>query len=380
MLYNLILNLKNLIPNIGFYCMSSMLIIQIILFVIYFAKKLKSLKNFMIKFKSKTNKNNYQNNINKFNKNKKINNLINRNNKKRDYDLLNINSNTKKEYKYKNHGKIYNINSKKQKRFIKKWKNDVRDTRKMETLRKVNDNSIKSKINKINKIEFSNSNIQEFDFEQAIIYDKRNYLKMYWVFLSDSQIILSSICTDNNLDLFVIKLSFLVFNFQLSLFLNALFYTNEYISNAYYNDGILDFFSGLPKSIYSFIATLLITNLLKNLSSIKNELIKVISKNRKSNNYLNIIKIKLAKLRKKLIIYFILIFLLILFFIYYITIFCAVYKYSQKYWFLGFLESFGIDFVVALIISIFLSLFRYISIKKNIKCFFVLANIINAFL
>ena len=33
--YNLILNLKNLIPNIGFYCMSSMLIIQIILFVIY---------------------------------------------------------------------------------------------------------------------------------------------------------------------------------------------------------------------------------------------------------------------------------------------------------------------------------------------------------
>ena len=220
----------------------------------------------------------------------------------------------------------------------------------METLRKVNNNSIKSKINNINKIEFSNSNIQEFDFKQAIIYEKRNYLKMYWGSLSDSQIILSSICTDNNLDLFVIKLSFLVFNFQLSLFLNALFYTDEYISNAYYNDGILDFFSGLPKSIYSFIATLLITNLLKNLSSSKNELIKVISKNRKSNNYLNIIKIKLAKLRKKLIIYFILIFLLILFFIYYITIFCAVYKYSQKYWFLGFLESFGIDFLVALII------------------------------
>ena len=105
-----------------------------------------------------------------------------------------------------------------------------------------------------------------------------------------------------------------------------------YISNAYHNDGVLDFFSGLPKSIYSFIATLLITNLLKILSSSKNELIKVIRKNRKSNNYINIINIKLAKLRKKLIIYFILIFLLILFFIYYITIFCAVYKYSQKYW------------------------------------------------
>jgi len=136
----------------------------------------------------------------------------------------------------------------------------------METLKKMNNNTIKSNNNnKINKIESSNSNIQEFDFELAIIYDKRSYLKMYWGFLLDSQIILKVLCTDNNLDLFAIKLSFLFFNIQLSLFLNALFYTDEYISNAYYNNGVLDFFSGLPKSIYSFIATLLITNLLKNL-------------------------------------------------------------------------------------------------------------------
>ena len=52
---------------------------------------------------------------------------------------------------------------------------------------------------------------------------------MCWGFLVDSQIILGTFCTDNHLDLFVIKLSFLVFTFQISFFLNALFYTDEYI-------------------------------------------------------------------------------------------------------------------------------------------------------
>ena len=95
---------------------------------------------------------------------------------------------------------------------------------------------------------------------------------------------------------------------------------------------------------------------------------------------MNIINFKLAKLQKKLIIYFILVFLLESFFLYYVTAFCAVYRYSQKYWFRGCLESFGIDFLVAFIICIFLALFRYISIKVHIKCFYIMANIINTFL
>ena len=203
---------------------------------------------------------------------------------------------------------------------------------------------------------------------------------MYWGFLVDSQIILGTFCTDNNLDLFVIKLSFLVCTFQISFFLNALFYTDEYISDAYHNDGVLDFFSGLPKSIYSFFATLITTNLLRMLSSSKNELMRVIKRNGRFQNYTDIINIKLAKLRKKLIVYFICVFLLESFFLYYVTVFCAVYRYSQKYWFIGCLESFAMDSFVALIICIFLALFRYISIISHIKCFYIVANIINTFL
>ena len=203
---------------------------------------------------------------------------------------------------------------------------------------------------------------------------------MYWGFLVDYQIILGTFFTDNHLDLFVIKLSFLVCTFQISFFLNALFYTDDYISDAYHNDGVLDFFSSLPKSIYSFLATLITTNLLRMLSSSKNELMRVIRRNRRFNNYTNIINIKLSKLRKKLIIYFILVFLLESFFLYYVTAFCAVYRYSQKYWFMGCLESFGMDSIIGLISCIFLSLLRYISIKKHLKCLFIFANILSTFL
>ena len=222
--------------------------------------------------------------------------------------------------------------------------------------------------------------LDDMDYEEAIIYDNRSYLKMYWSSLVDSQIILNTFFTDNNLNLFIIKLSFFIFSFEISFFLNTLFYTDEYISDAYHNNGVLDFVSGLPKSIYSFIATLLLSNLLKILSNSRSELLKIIREKSKDKEYFNLINEKLKKLKIKLIIYYILIFVLGLFFLYYVSAFCAVYKYSQKYWLYECLQSFAMDFATAFITSLFVSLLKYIAIKKKIKCLFTLSNIIGTFL
>ena len=92
------------------------------------------------------------------------------------------------------------------------------------------------------------------------------------------------------------------------------FYTDEYISEAYHNDGVLDFVSGLPKSLYSFVATLITTNLLRMLSNSKSELKQLIRDKRQHKNYIYLLDIKLKKLRKKLIVYFIFVFSLGLFF------------------------------------------------------------------
>ena len=165
-------------------------------------------------------------------------------------------------------------------------------------------NGKKSKTNlDVIKLSRSDEDLLDMDYEHAIIFDKRNYLRIYWGILLDTQIILDTFCTENYLNLFIIKLSFMICNFQINFFLNAFFYTDDYISSAYHNNGVLDFFSGLPKSIYSFLLTLMITNLLKMLSNNKSELARVIRNKRKDNNYIHFINNKLRKLQNKIIIY-----------------------------------------------------------------------------
>ena len=61
------------------------------------------------------------------------------------------------------------------------------------------------------------------DYEEAIIFDKRSYLKMYWAYLVDAQIFLGTLFTENNINLLIIKLSFFVSIFQIIFFLNSFF-------------------------------------------------------------------------------------------------------------------------------------------------------------
>ena len=70
---------------------------------------------------------------------------------------------------------------------------------------------------------------QDMDYYEALDFDKRSFLRIYWSFLVDTQIILGTFFTPNFLHLFIVKLSFLLSTFQISFFLNALFYTDEYI-------------------------------------------------------------------------------------------------------------------------------------------------------
>ena len=476
--YNLVFNIKIIYNNIGFYCMSAMLVLQIICLFIVLIRGLYPLKIFMLIFNSYNPKisfppknNNNNSNINALNNNKE-NKIIEIDNKKikfrikkmREKKQVNLNddnkyikSNNKTKYikkcsnnfiknkrikiphleeieeeKYDNNinkiivannfsptinfkNFIFNKNkvkqllhiNKKDAKFKKKNKEIFlelsKDKSKLYTIKshkklffhnrkKLNLNNMetieeknKNKIMQINNKDLiilskSDDNLQDMSYEQAILYDKRTYLRIYWAFLVDKQIILLTFCKKNYFNLFAIKLSFLVCTFQISFFLNAFFYTDEYISNAYHNDGVLDFFSGLPKSIYSLLATMLITNLLTILSNSKSELVNLIRQKRNNKNYIYIVNIKLKKIRNKLIMYFILAFLLGTLFLYYVCSFCSVYRYSQKYWFIGCLESFCMDFLVAVIVCIFLALFRYIAIKRHLKCLYAIANIISNFL
>ena len=109
---------------------------------------------------------------------------------------------SKNKYLYdKNHNK--NIKSEKNKNLYN-----------METNQEKNINKNKRRENKdLIKLSSCDEDLQEMDYEHAIIYDKRSYLRIYWSYLVEAQIILGTFCTENYLTLFVIKISFLVFTF-----------------------------------------------------------------------------------------------------------------------------------------------------------------------
>ena len=182
------------------------------------------------------------------------------------------------------------------------------------------------------------------------------------------------------MNLFVIKFSFLIIKFQINFFCNALFYTDKYISDTYYNNGKFDIFSGILKSIYSFLVTLVITCLLSILINSKSDIVNTIRNRTYKMEYLRQVNSKLKKLRNKLIVYYIILIVLGTGFLYYVSAFCAVYRNTQKYWLIGCLETFIMDFLCLFGICLFLSLFRYISLQRRIKCLYNLSRLINIFI
>ena len=240
---------------------------------------------------------------------------------------------------------------------------------------KINKNlgNMKLKFKKVD-LAYTDEELREMDFEQALRNENRSFFRIYLAILIDEHIILNTFFTDVYLELRTIKLSFLVFSFEISFFLNALFYTDEYISEAYHNDGVLDFFSSLPKTLYSFIVTLVVSNLLKILSNSKKQFTKIIKERKNKKDYIEKTDNELTKLRKKLTIYYIIIFILGISFYYYVSAFCAVYINSQKFWLYGCLESLALDLSTPFLICLVITSLRYLGLKKHTKCLYKVAG------
>ncbi len=218
------------------------------------------------------------------------------------------------------------------------------------------------------------------DFEDALYFDKRNFFQMFWAFICQQHVIINTFFAEIFLELRAIKISFFIFGLEINFFFNAFFYTDDYISDTYHNNGILNFFSSLPKSVYSFLVTLIISALLKMLSNSKDQLIKIIEKKDNNPNYLKDVEVELKKLNRKLYIYFIIVFILGILFAYYSSAFCAVYKNSQTFWLIGCFESLGMDLLTPFGICFVLAAIRYLCIKKKFKLLYKIYSIIEKIL
>ena len=230
--------------------------------------------------------------------------------------------------------------------------------------------------------------LDNYCYESAIKYDKRSFLRIYFICLLSKENILNTFFFKSPLELQSIRLCLFLFVNSCDCALNAFFYINQKISDRYHYKGTnLLFYSIINNITISITSTLVSFCLVKSLSFLSNskdDIIDIFRKeeekmrNDKNFKYNNLRKSQIVKklhsifrkLKIKIISFIIIEIFIILFFCYYMIAFCEVYKKTQVSWIIdsgvSFLISIPIEFASALLMAIF----YYFSIRKNWKCIY----------
>ena len=406
--YKLALNMKNFLKNYGIIIMTILFILYIVFLMIFIFKERKKINNDIQTILNK-NFNFSENsvkkimNINDFdnsniknspsknsmdlkklnipekdksrNKTKILNGFINSRNQ-----LMNMSERTiKKIENYKNiKATNYKHKKKKRKSYTKKKskcklnENNI-DVYKSKTILIKNNkkifrkNSKNKKDNKDNKsINMNDNELNNLDYENALIYDKRTYFEYYCSLLKRKQLILFTFLPVNDYNLFSIKISLFILSFSLYFTINGFFFTDETMHKIYADKNKSNFLYQIPQILYSSIVSSIINALLKILSLSEKNIIEIkrqksldeaIYKSKNIKRYLSI----------KFIIFFIFGIFLLLFFWYYIACFCAVYINTQIILIKDTLISFIFSMFYPFVLSLLPGVFRIPSLRSNNK-------------
>ena len=273
-------------------------------------------------------------NLNKNNKGKYNNELKNKNNKnfalEKNHQLKTI---IKKIYKLKNGKKIY-------------------------------EKKLAKKINKI--IKFNEQELNDLNYNLAIIYDKRSYCKYYFSLIKTKHNLIFSFYYNKDYNSRIIKVDLFFFSFVLDFAVNALFFNDDTMHKIYEEKGKFHFLYQLPQIIYSFFISY-IFNIPLNILALPEDDILALKNNKSKRRHLSKQKNLFKKLRIKFALYFIISTVFLFFLWYYISIFCAVYISTQMNLIQDTIISFGISIIYPFIIYLFPGLFRIPSLKDKKK-------------
>jgi hypothetical protein len=234
----------------------------------------------------------------------------------------------------------------------------------------------------------SNYILNNYDYDEAILYDNRSLFRIFFIYLIMKDNVLNIIFFNPPLELRPLRVCIFIFNYACDLALNALFYLSNKISDKYHFSGanrllfslinnitislastivsfvLLTFFHTLIQSSDSIIE--LFRNQEKLLKSDKNYKVDLETKEKIEKDISGILKC----LKVKIIFFIIFEFLFTLFFFYYVTAFCQVYKSTQISWLLDSISSYVISFGITLIISFIFSIMYKLSIIYQVKILF----------
>ena len=240
----------------------------------------------------------------------------------------------------------------------------------------------KSSDKKVNlKKEFNNLNTAELnnlEYEKAILLDKRTYFQYSFSLLKKKHLILFTFLPTNDYNVMSLKISLFLVSFSLYLNVNGFFFNDDTMHKIYEESGVFNIIAQIPQILYSSIISSIINMILKTLSLSENDILKI--KNEKGMiNTVKKSKIIEKCIRIKFVLFFLISLLLMSFFWYFISCFCAVYNNTQYILFKDTLISFAISMIYPIGLNLIPGMFRIPSLRaknKDKKCLYSFSNIL----
>ena len=381
-------NFKNYMSNYGFLIGTSIYIMMLILFIIYLCAGNKNIKikylHHMPKIEE-SNKKSYIIDLSDVSKNFKLsssrnNIIINEQNSLFNQKPKKIKSKIKPEPPNNKNRKSSSKKNLEINTIYKTKKHSSKKTKRIKS--KIKDDEITSKI----QIKMYEENIKkeknlieynELTYAQALIKDERNILQIFFSYFNDKIDLVQIIFYPKEFDHFSIALTLFLYELLIDFTLNALLFSDDVISQKYYNNGNLLLITSNILSVASNIFSTFFTCLVRFLVNY-NEVLEAAKQETNSEYLFYKIFIKIYKLIScKIRIFFILVFISGLGFVYYLLLFCTVYKRIQKNLFINYIIGTLWSFSYKIVFSILSTFMRKIALIRRYKRLYIISQFIN---
>ena len=229
--------------------------------------------------------------------------------------------------------------------------------------------------------EFSDFELNELEYYEAINLDKRSLLQLYYATLKREHLIIFTFFNCDDYNLLSIKLARFIFLVCTDMALNVFFFSDDSMHKLFLSYGKYDFVQQIPQITYSTIITQLIELFLCFLSLTDKHIYRIRTYILKGKTA-NIPKI-IRCMQIKLIIFFSFIVIFFVVYWYIISVFCGVYRNTQ----IHFIKDSAISFSISLLYPFALYLLstglRKCAVNdskyKRFKCIYAISNIIPFF-
>ena len=219
--------------------------------------------------------------------------------------------------------------------------------------------------NKIRKFRYNDNEMNLLDYKEAKINDKRTFMQYYFSLLKTKHLLINSFFYFQDYNSSIIKIYIFFFNFLIECTISAMFYTEDALHKIFIEAGTFDIIYQIPQMLYSYLLSLLITNLISYLGLYEDNILNI-----KNSKYIfnkeNIDQIR-KSIKIKISLFFIITYILLFTFWIYVGCFCAVYKNTQIHLLIEVIWSFSLSLFAPLFTYFIPGIFRIPSLKYGQK-------------